>query len=759
MKDFFLRFYKTKRPASVFIRTFLMLVVFAVIPVLSMALFFSGIAERFWKSEGYRFNQSAFLQYTNQVDNKIRSAQETASQLADNPSVLSFMTNPTFSEVQRNTLIMKALNDIQTADNGMDQIYLFSNFAGLVLTSDKTGFTYDEFFDKEALDIYSSGLWAPLVRRTYTPAQGEPMDFITIYQNIPRDSSDSLGCLILNMEKNFLFSAQDSSALLEMTVYDESGRLLYAQNPGAEYVNSPDFAKELYRSPGTFTYRSGKEDMVILNTFSPITGWSYVGAAPMPVFFNSYRSISRLLSVIAVITLIVSFFLAVFIAYRVYLPVKTLTNFVSGKKKESRLPGEYQYLQDAYKNMADKNENMESVLKSMRPAVKNDLFSSLLDKDIVSEEDVLQKLNFIGENFTLHSYGCIAFQISDYKAYIRDFDENSQMIHSYSLGRMADEITEAFHYPSAFVKTARSSWAYVVNITEDTEEKRQENFIRVLQMFRQKFSAAAMPFFHMGFGRLYDDIFSLTYSYREALESIKFQMYTETPASDNVLSIDDAIQIPDTKLNDSLMEAVRTGSKEEAVSQCNALFSNMEERSFSAAQAAPIASGIVNSIVEILIGLGIDTSSYMLSDYYKRLDAASSVQELCSCTEGLVSAAAEDISLFHKKHSTDIIQRLIDYINSHLSEDISLNDLASFSHLSAPYVSRLFKENLNVGFVEYVNTQRIAKARQLLKNTTLTVEQIGFQVGFNNVRSFMRTFKKYENTTPGQYRLQAKEES
>ena len=125
MKDFFLRFYKTKRPASVFIRTFLMLVVFAVIPVLSMALFFSGIAERFWKSEGYRFNQSAFLQYTNQVDNKIRSAQETASQLADNPSALSFMTNPTFSEVQRNTLIMKALNDIQTADNGMDQIYLF----------------------------------------------------------------------------------------------------------------------------------------------------------------------------------------------------------------------------------------------------------------------------------------------------------------------------------------------------------------------------------------------------------------------------------------------------------------------------------------------------------------------------------------------------------------------------------------------------------------------------------------------------------
>lgn len=757
MKHFLFNLYNTKRPASAFIRTFLLLVIFAVLPILSMSLFFSGIAERFWKSEGYRFNQAAFLQYTNQVDNKILSAQEIASQLADNPSVLSFITDPTFSEVQRNTLIMKSLNDIKTSDNGMDKIYLFSNFEKLVLTSDKMGFTYSQFFDKAALDAYSSGKWEPLTKRSYYPAEGKPVDFITIYQNVPKDSSGSLGCLILNMEKNFLFSSRDSSAMLQMSVYDESGSLLYTQNPDSNYQMSEDFKKQLYRSPGTFTYKDGKDDMVILNTFSPVTGWIYVGAAPMPVFFNSYRSISRLLSIIAVITLFFSFFLAILASYQVYKPLRLLTNFINGKgqkKEAAKLPEEYQYIQNAYKNIASQNENMEAILKSMRPAVKNDLFFSLLSGEIVSKDEILQKLDFIGENFTSRYYGCMVFQIADYENYIQGFDENSRLLHSYSLARLGEGIMIPLGYPFALIKVNRSTWAFIINISDEND--RQESFVKIIHLFQEQLSLSSMPFLHMGYGRMYDNIFDLTYSYREALETLKFRLYAESPSSETLESIDSAMHIPDTKLKDSLMEAIRTGSPEEASQHCRAVFTDIELQNLTVEQAFSIASGITNAALELLISLEIDTSSYTSSDYYKKIDNAESISQLSVCTEEFVVSAAGNIQLFNRKHSSTIVKRLLEYINSHLGEDISLNDLADFSHLSAPYVSRLFKENLNVGFVEYMNTQRIAKARQLLKETTLTVEQIGFQVGFNNVRSFMRTFKKYENITPGQYRSQMK---
>jgi AraC-like DNA-binding protein len=54
-----------------------------------------------------------------------------------------------------------------------------------------------------------------------------------------------------------------------------------------------------------------------------------------------------------------------------------------------------------------------------------------------------------------------------------------------------------------------------------------------------------------------------------------------------------------------------------------------------------------------------------------------------------------------------------------------------------------------MGFVEYLNPNRIKRAKILLEETQIMVDQIGFEVGFNNVRSFMRTFKQYEGISPG----------
>ncbi|RGY98225.1 helix-turn-helix domain-containing protein [Clostridium sp. AM58-1XD] len=403
---------------------------------------------------------------------------------------------------------------------------------------------------------------------------------------------------------------------------------------------------------------------------------------------------------------------------------------------------------------------MESIVKSMQPAVKNDFFFSLLRGDAVSEDEIIQKLKFIDGGFSPDNYGCIVFQVSDYEQYRRDFDENSRTLHSYTISQVAEQLMQPFHDPFAFIKVNRSEWALIVNISSSSDGFQQEEFVKIIHLFQEQFSLAATPFLRMGYGRLYRNLSDLPYSYREALESLKFQQYSErslAETSETLESIDYAMRVPDAKLKDSLMESVRTGSADEASEYCSAIFSDVED-GLTVEYARAVSSDVVNSVLGIFIELGIDIASSGSSEYYEKLKCADSLEALRSGTAEFVRSAAVSVQSFNNDHSPKITERLLEYINTHLGEDISLNDLAAFSHLSAPYVSRLFKENLNIGFVEYMNTQRIAKARQLLKETTLTVEQIGFQVGFNNVRSFMRTFKKYENTTPGQYRSQFKEE-
>ena len=63
-------------------------------------------------------------------------------------------------------------------------------------------------------------------------------------------------------------------------------------------------------------------------------------------------------------------------------------------------------------------------------------------------------------------------------------------------------------------------------------------------------------------------------------------------------------------------------------------------------------------------------------------------------------------------------------------------------------------EVLETGFTDYLNSVRIAKAREMLDNTGMSVNEICQATGFNSVQNFIRVFKKYVGMTPGQYRKQ-----
>lgn len=83
---------------------------------------------------------------------------------------------------------------------------------------------------------------------------------------------------------------------------------------------------------------------------------------------------------------------------------------------------------------------------------------------------------------------------------------------------------------------------------------------------------------------------------------------------------------------------------------------------------------------------------------------------------------------------------------------VTLEDLAEHFHLSEPYVSKYIKEKSGKTFGEIVQNIRMKKARTLLKNGNMGVENIALSVGYQSVEHFNRTFKKKYNMTPVEYR-------
>jgi len=106
----------------------------------------------------------------------------------------------------------------------------------------------------------------------------------------------------------------------------------------------------------------------------------------------------------------------------------------------------------------------------------------------------------------------------------------------------------------------------------------------------------------------------------------------------------------------------------------------------------------------------------------------------------------------------DAILRAIKYMNDHLSENISLNDVAMHIGYHPNYFSIYFKQKLNENFITFLTKLRITKAKLLLKNTDLKISAICDRVGYKNQTHFYNLFREHtDGLTPLQYRNQSRQ--
>ncbi len=106
------------------------------------------------------------------------------------------------------------------------------------------------------------------------------------------------------------------------------------------------------------------------------------------------------------------------------------------------------------------------------------------------------------------------------------------------------------------------------------------------------------------------------------------------------------------------------------------------------------------------------------------------------------------------KNSTVVTQltMVLDYIDSHYSENITLEQAAQIAGFSKFYFTRLFKEYTNHTFYEYLTEKRIHAAEQMLLIPKFPVTEVSIQAGFSSLSSFNRTVKRNKGCSPSEYR-------
>lgn len=97
-------------------------------------------------------------------------------------------------------------------------------------------------------------------------------------------------------------------------------------------------------------------------------------------------------------------------------------------------------------------------------------------------------------------------------------------------------------------------------------------------------------------------------------------------------------------------------------------------------------------------------------------------------------------------HNQKILD-IMDYINEHLSEDISINSIAEHFYISRYYMMRTFKEETGYTVLDYITTKRMVLAKKLIE-AKLPLTEIALDCGYNGYSTFFRAFKKFYGKSP-----------
>ena len=117
----------------------------------------------------------------------------------------------------------------------------------------------------------------------------------------------------------------------------------------------------------------------------------------------------------------------------------------------------------------------------------------------------------------------------------------------------------------------------------------------------------------------------------------------------------------------------------------------------------------------------------------------------------LVEDFMKKILTDNKKRYSAAIEAVIAYINNNISEDISLEDCAGIANIGYTVLSREFRAETGMRFVEYLNLQRVNKAKSLLIRGSISMKEVVKKSGFRNYNYFFKVFKDITGETPSDF--------
>ncbi|WP_248926899.1 AraC family transcriptional regulator [Paenibacillus hamazuiensis] len=589
---------------------------------------------------------------------------------------------------------------------------------------------------------------------------------ISLVKKLPDQSLDKFGLAYANIPTCSLsellnYTPRESETVM---ILDDQERIIYHSNPAmiGKYAIDTGFIRDasiLSEPTGQFRTELDGEPYSATYIRSSFNNWVYLSIISIDSLTQESKKIGRYTILVCLMIVAVFTVIAWLGSRQMYTPIRQLLGQIGGRspQNEGRSINEFEIISSGVQDLfRSKTELEHEVNRHLQQACT--FFLIKMFQGVIRRKDLMEKLEQFGFSEKIAEWrvmSVIALQI-DTLENTRYEKEDTDLL-MFAINNIIEElIPPEVRFPPLSIdhtqvtliggKTEdRGEWSsYIYSITESIQHT-------VKEVLGLRIS--------IGISLPFTDPKNASIAYKEGLEALKHRIhlgegviiqYANINAGKHQHNLDYPF-LTESELFDAIVLAEEDKARALLKHFMNVVFGH----SLSPQEYQVPMFRLLNNLMVMMQEAGVPLTQLHSGQesLYEELNELPIAMEIEGWFWNRVILPL--IGIFRDRQNSqyqNISEKIIDMIHKNYDKDLTIEQCAKELHYNANYLSGVFRKETNQTFSEYLSAYRFSMAKKWLTTTDMTIKDIAEKLQYGNSQNFIRSFRKQEGVTPGQYR-------
>jgi YesN/AraC family two-component response regulator len=748
------------------------------ISVLLVPIIISGILyAASWhvvESEVNRANNNALKQMELAIDNSLGGIERLSLEISLNKQVNAFINTSqplTDNDYYDLVTISNDLRVYQTANEFIEQIYLYyKNSDTVISTRNRTdGRQLFQMLDGQTLKGYEA--WKTYLDKRYiqeyTPVTITEDDnaykAVLFAKSVTLANRDQPGAVLLFVMKDSkLLANLPPSEATSVAVLDKENRLVASSG----LAQSPDFLTydKFTGENGLFYGDVADEQVAVSYTTSARTGWKYISMIPAERFDDKMKYMKSLVYASIILSLLLGGLVTFLFLRKNYNPIHLLIRSFSMKAGISFAEGtnEYGFLQDALNNTFAEKEQVDRRLHQHRDAIRSHFLQGVLKGNLEQDIPVHESLSAHDIRLDSPHFAVLLFHIDHFGKFQEDvaIDPQKVKLMQFILMNVVEEVIGQQN--RGFTTEIDDMQACIFNFgaqEPDTDE---------LQRVAESVKLFLLDHFHVhltvSISSIHEDLFGIAEAYQEALSAMAYRLvkgsgaiirYDELPSTEAVRQAGNYYY--PLHVEQQLINFVKTGDYEKSSSIIEQIIeTNVSNSVLSVPLGKCLMFDLASTMLKTMNEIGSQGNKKSFMDQFnpvERLSECETIKEMKREILSILEQVCQSIQADRKQEHSPLGELVSAYVKANYAEEnLNISMIGEKFGITPSYLSKQFKAQTGDALLDFISRTRLEVAKKLLTEQPMSIMEIARKVGYNDINTFNRTFKKFEGITPGKYK-------